>query len=685
VALNLGFFWPLYRGARVLFFGDVALYFVPLLSVQRSALMAEHVSLWNDAILCGTPLVGNPQSWPLYPSSLLLFFMTPWRAVGVIGALHVLWASIGAFAFLRRDGRSTPGALLGAVAWAYGGAVVGRLQFPNLVQAISWLPWLLLAVRGVIEMPRAGRVAALGLAVGCALLAGHPQAAVMAMALAGAWVALRVASVPAAAGRRGVAVVGLAAGAALGLGLACGQLLPAAELLRHSARQALTIDQANRFILPAYAALPNLVAPDFFGNPALPGAPYVARGNFWEPCCYVGLIPLALAILAGVGGWRRGDRDARFWTVVALACFWLAMGRDAGLFAVAYAVVPGLAQFHDPARFLLLGTFAVAMLTARGMDEVVGLTPLRWRFGFAAVVVVVAAANLLAFDATLNPTTLPPPYATHGASVQTSGRVFDAAESPAWAAFVSYRSYADVARPGQAARFIASRAPNLDAIAGDRDACGYDPVRLTGIDRICGQLAVEARRRGARLSPGLLDMLAVDTVVRGGRLPLEEPQPVVRTGSADGAWARASLWPSWVRPRGVDVRRVGEETQGDGRPTSPLAGFGAPPLPTALTVEDVGPGRVRIRLPGRHAAGLVRLADAAYPGWRVAVDGREAPPMVVDGAFRGVFVDASVSSVGWRYDPATWRIGVFISLIAMGILGALLASGSAAAGRRHRC
>ena len=69
----------IFRG-RVFFYGDLSLYFLPQLDFLRSELLAGRIPLWNPYINCGQPFVGNPQTWPLYPSSLLLLFFEAARA-----------------------------------------------------------------------------------------------------------------------------------------------------------------------------------------------------------------------------------------------------------------------------------------------------------------------------------------------------------------------------------------------------------------------------------------------------------------------------------------------------------------------------------------------------------------------------------------------------------------------------
>jgi len=53
------------------------------------------IPLWNPYILCGAPYVGNPQTWPLYPSSLFLFPMRAEHAINWMIAAHVWLAGCG--------------------------------------------------------------------------------------------------------------------------------------------------------------------------------------------------------------------------------------------------------------------------------------------------------------------------------------------------------------------------------------------------------------------------------------------------------------------------------------------------------------------------------------------------------------------------------------------------------------
>ena len=69
---------------------------------------------------------------------------------------------------------------------------------------------------------------------------------------------------------------------------------------------------------------------------------------------------------------------------------------------------------------------------------------------------------------------------------------------------------------------------------------------------------------------------------------------------------------------------------------------------------------------------LVVLTDSFYPGWKATVDGKPASIERVDYVLRGVSIGPGHHTIVMRYQPASWRIGWIVSLVALlGLLGAL--------------
>lgn len=595
-------------------YGDLSFYFVPLLHFQRAELLTGHVPLWNPWILCGTPFFGNPQAWPLYPSSGLLSVLSAERAGGIVGALHCLWAMLGTALFLRRRGIGEWGAALGALAFGLGGALVSKCQFPNMVQAGSWLPWLMWAIEGVVRdypltpnnggaarvrLPIIGAGGNLTLCIGLAALSAHPQMTWMQAILCLAWVAFRKPN-RATLGR-------LALAAVLGGLLAAGQLLPVLCAAMDSVRPRLSLGEASRFFLPIYMLPTVFCAPNFYGNPFV-APPYIGRGNFWEPCAYAGLLPLALAGLA-LRTLKRVS-EARFWFAVFLVGVWLALGKSGGLYSFAYFVLPGTKTFHDPARFLHLASFALAVLAARGIDR------LKARDGVKLALVCIAAVDLALFARTLNPTVPKSAFDAQLAKLNVAlagaSRVRNESERQIWWRYFDNRTmYPDPAPLD----VVSTGVPNTPMLVGVRDVGGYEPVRRKDYQEL-------ADRRRA----GVTDLLR------------------------------------WRRDTGARRTAI--------RETARVEWNGA-----AIAVATESADRVEIALPEAHVGGTLVLRDVLAPGWRARIDGREAPIVRSAQVFRAVVVRPGARAVAFTYEPAPVRVGLFLTMFGVGAVAFLFTVG----------
>jgi hypothetical protein len=69
--------------------------------------------------------------------------------------------------------------------------------------------------------------------------------------------------------------------------------------------------------------------------------------------------------------------------------------------------------------------------------------------------------------------------------------------------------------------------------------------------------------------------------------------------------------------------------------------------------------RVRATLNG---SGILVLTDSFYPGWHAYVDGREAKILRANYFFRAVVLSRGEHVVEFRYEPASFRVGVIVSL-----------------------
>jgi hypothetical protein len=106
-------------------------------------------------------------------------------------------------------------------------------------------------------------------------------------------------------------------------------------------------------------------------------------------------------------------------------------------------------------------------------------------------------------------------------------------------------------------------------------------------------------------------------------------------------------------------------------PDQPLPAVPPPQAHDTVTLTHYAAETVEIatRSP---AAGVLVLADQAFPGWAATVDGAPTPLVTTDHALRGVYVPAGSHTVRFSYEPLSFRLGAGISGIALVILAGLL-------------
>jgi len=699
--LTLLYFWPQLVRGRALYWGDIGLYFLPMQGFLRQNLLAGRVPLWNPLILCGTPYVGNPQTWPLYPVSALLPFVSAPYFLNLTVALHVWLAGVGTWLFARRAlGVGTGAALLAAVTFMFGGQFVSKEQFPNMVQAMAWLPWVLWALDRTLRARRVRDALTLGLVLGMQLLAAHVQMTVLTLYLAAAWaVFCRGGFGEGAAPRQGKRTGGLLLlSLALACGLSAGQILPTLALFRDAARQRLSFTVVNRFYLP-WAELTNFLLPRRHGHPF--DGNWAAPGNFWETCCYVGWVPFALAAWGAVSAWRRRRanretkpeaRAARFWTGVFVVGLWMALGGGGGLYFLAYRVLPGFRSFHDPARCLLPACFALSLLAAWGWERFVGVWGRFPRQALAAALVLALAyVDLAHFGRTLYPLADPGTLSPVSANVARvladpdiragQARII-APTDRVWVRFTSYKDYEqDV--PGYQQDWADTLTSNLTMAYSLPDAFGYEPVGLRDAQgataHAAWSLSPQAGRDEATRACRMAGEFAVKYVAVCRVVPPERTLPgLVPVRSSP------TLAPPGDRHMGGAAARIFLSRNALWLPRAHLDGS---PLPAALS--DGGPDRVTASFivppapPAARPAWLL-LADTRAPGWEATLDGRAVPIHSYDFCLRAVAAGpAGPHRVVFSYRPTAYLLGLYLSLLAWGVLaGALSFAGAGFLARR---
>jgi hypothetical protein len=345
----------------------------PLRVLVGQEISHGHLPLYDPYIWSGAPLLGGWNAGAAYPFTFLFAVLPPVAAWTLNMVLTWATAGLGMFAFLRACRLASLPGLLGALSFAFAGAMSAQVAHFGLVAGMSWVPLQLLCVLRLTgpgtSFSRLAWTGALAGTFGLTILAGEPRAiddASLIVLLYAVWQVARL-------GRHfGPAALSVAGGLALGACLGAVQWLPGLAVVGSSQRGASTVALFNSGSLPHRWLLLMLV-PDLLGGSGSFGQPaFFANYNLAEVTGYVGILPLvaALALLARV---RLRPRPPEWlvWHITALAGIVLALGGNTPAGDV-LAHLPLFGSQRLQSRNILVADLALAVLLAYWADRPLG-------------------------------------------------------------------------------------------------------------------------------------------------------------------------------------------------------------------------------------------------------------------------------------------------------------------------
>jgi hypothetical protein len=389
-----------------LYFRDLYQYFLPQRQLFADLVTSGQLPLWNPYLHGGLPFLADISNTAFYPSSLLYLALPSVYAFNLDLVLHVILASMAAYALGRVLGLGRPASFVVALVYAYGGYSLSLANLFVRLLALPYLPLLVLAWHLYLSRQKR-RYFILAVVAGCLqVMAGAPELVLLTHLLLLVWT-FAAGPFQQAPVRRLTALVLLGL---LIIGISAVQLVPMAELVSQSSRgTGMSYEQWSHWSLNP-KRLPELVLPGFLGPiDTFSERDYWGRrlvdGEFpYILSLYLGLLTLTLALFSG---WPRnsGPLSRRLkialWSVFILSLV-LSLGRWLPLFELVYRALPPLRLVRHPIKFLNLGLLPLALLTGEGcrrlVDPISGSSLRRPAaiLGSLAVVVGMAGGLLLA-------------------------------------------------------------------------------------------------------------------------------------------------------------------------------------------------------------------------------------------------------------------------------------------------
>jgi hypothetical protein len=341
----------------------------------RTLRESGHFPLWNPYLFGGLPYVAAMHGDIFYPTFLLRMMLPTDIAMTWGFIIHLFLAGLFTFRFLRASGWGFYGSVFGGIAYMMSGQLASLVSpghdgklFVNALFPLAL--WMLL--RGI----RDGRTWAWGvlaLAIGLAVLTPHPQV-FQYLLLASAAYALFL-GIPllrnSDVSRRTIVLRLCAALIAVAIGMAMGaiQYLPVQEYVAWSPRAAgvAGYGAATSYAWPPKELL-DVYLPQFSGMLEW----YWGENAVRYHSDYIGVVVLMLAGAGFIG--VRADprrRQIAFWTVMLVVALLWSLGGHTPFYRIPYAVIPGTKFFRAPASFFFVGSFALAALSATGVERAI--------------------------------------------------------------------------------------------------------------------------------------------------------------------------------------------------------------------------------------------------------------------------------------------------------------------------
>jgi hypothetical protein len=387
VAASLGVFWEAVFTSRVFFRRDVLGYWYPLVETFVRVVGKGSWPLWDPYETFGLPMLADPGSQVLYPTTWLNLLFLPHTVYKVMVVGHAAATGVALYFLARRWGMGAVGACAAGLSWMLSGPFVSFAGLYHHYCGAAWIPFVMLALEAALGQPTTSRVLLLAMVAAGQVFAGSGDMLAMSALCVAARVGLFLVEWP---GNRKDALrrLGrLSFALPLTAALAAVQLLPTLDHLRSTSRSAMT-PASNLFWSLHPAALVDVVVPRLVGD--LPYRTWLFEGR--EPfleSVYLGavlLIPAAFAVLAG-------PRRARFAALMALVFVLLALGRYTPLLE-ALVRVPPFRLFRYPVKYMAPAAMWWSLLAGFGVHALATAGPLGRRASRGTLAVCALGAML---------------------------------------------------------------------------------------------------------------------------------------------------------------------------------------------------------------------------------------------------------------------------------------------------
>ena len=366
--------WPWLSGAVTIPW-DAKSQFFPPVQFLASSLARGEWPWWSPNVFAGWPEISDPQSLLFSPLHVVLAALDPaisLRAFDVVTFIYLFLGGLGIILFFHDRGWHAGGALVAALAFAFGGAASARIQHTVQVISLAYLPLVLWLVARAVERSswRAGLAAG---ALAGLMAIGRDQVALLSLyVLAGFVLAHWLAGMDPLARMRASLAPLAAAGVSATLVAAVPIIMTTLLAARSNRPEIGYASAAAGSLHPVH--LLQLAFADLYGAMDPHIEYWVPQSSIWDAAwgwpglylsqnmglLYAGALTFAVVVSFGLIRGLAWVSEIRFFTIAAALMLLYALGDYTPAFHLMYDLLPGVARYRRAAdaSFVLVALFA---------------------------------------------------------------------------------------------------------------------------------------------------------------------------------------------------------------------------------------------------------------------------------------------------------------------------------------
>lgn len=638
------------------------------------ALHKGTIPLWSQTIGDGFPIysIGEPGTFFL-PNLIFFSLFDAVTAYNLALVVSVITAAVGLYLWLRVLNLPRMIGIAATTTLGLSGIVIAQLTHLTLLQSFGMMPFVMAATHVLADRPGYRRAALLAVLYGQQILSGFPQGVFITLCFSAPyffWLTWKKHET------RGLFWYG--GSVAMGVLLGAVQLLPSQEFLKEIMDSSGDVFFfASQFAYP-FRHLLTFLSPFILGNPKFGTYQYenpAAGSIFWENTGYIGLLPLVF--IPFVFRKRRLREGVTLFTVFAAAgAFLLMLGKQSPLYLL-YSFWP-FTLFRVPSRFIWIFVLSLLVLSAYGLTSITQSIKSRL-IRYVFMLLVIAMQTYMLAGVWWNYHAIEPAAQLLHASTLGTGatRTFDLNLADAYYNRFIKEGWKTMA-PYDELGTILPNANLITHIPSHGAYAGRTLRRGALLDSLLNEETYKDTYIATISAEGhsLLDIMGITTIY--SVTPIDDPSLTLNRTIEEAPvplflYDNATAVPRAYMTSSLVVATTREEAKQQISDESFIPGKSVlleEPLDIAKTDTD-GTARiltatdesVAVLVTDHPQKNVLVLGDTYYPGWKARIDGKETRMYPANVKYRAVVVPAGDHIVTFSYEPASFRIGVWLSSI----------------------